>query len=294
MGQLFKYGQKRLQIFFVDDDGYPIGIPLAGTIPDANAPVPGTEYHAYVLTGYVTATPAVRELDVATNKADGKNYGDINVGINTQGTLEIELSMRDELFSEMVRQITANTTYSSGMRISSRNAQKISAKNMGIIITDLVRDEDTGELEYEHEVYNKGTFEITAETGGNQSAGVNPSPLTISFKPLPSERHVLTGALYSALGLGVEENSDIGGPIRSEHQYTFTTYIKDGAETTFITKYKPTVSGATVGGVNNYTTEGVQAALTSFATATGLATMTAAGTSGHRAVLAYATDFIEV
>jgi hypothetical protein len=294
MGQLFKYGNKRLQVFFIDDDGYPIGIEADGTVPDPNAPVPGTEYHAYVLPGYVTATPAIREVDTATNQADGKNYGDIDMGISTYGSVEITLSMRDELFFEMIRGVTANTTVSSAMRISSKNNTSLTARNMGLIITDRVRDEETGETKFEHVVYNKGTFTVTAEAEGNQSGGVNPSPLTITFKPLPSERFALTGMLYSAMGLEVDEDTDTDSPITSDYEYTLTTFIKDGTETTFTTKYKPLVAGATVGGVNVYSSEGVQAALTSLITTTGVGTMTAAGTSGHRAVTAYATGFREV
>jgi hypothetical protein len=294
MGQLFKYGNKRLQIFFVDDDGYPIGIESDGTVPDPNAPVVGTAYHAYVLTGYVTATPAIREVDTATNKADGKNYGDKTTGVNTYGNTEITLSMRDELFFEMIRGVTANTTISSGMRISSKNNTSVSEPNMGLIITDLVRDEETGEEKYEHTIYNKGTFTVTAESEGNQSAGVNPSPLTLTFKPIPSTRHVLTGLAYSALGLGVAENEDTDGQISSDYEFTITTFVKDGVASTFTTKYKPAVATATIGGVNVYSSEGTQAALTSLITTTGVATMAAVGTSGHRAVLAYATNFIEV
>jgi hypothetical protein len=294
MGELFKYGQKRLQVVFVDDDGYPIGIELDNTVPDPNAPVVGNTYHALVLTGYVTATPAIRETDVATNKADGKNYGDKTVGVNTYGNVEITLSMRHELFFEMIRRVTANTSVSSGMRISSKNNTSTREPLMGLIVTDLVRDEETGEEKYEHNVYNKGTFTVTGEAEGNQTAGVNPSPLTITFKPLPSERHVLTGIAYSALGLGVNENEDTDGYITSDYEFTITTFIKDGAEDEFITKYKPVVAGATIGGVNVFSSEGVQAALTSLSVTTGVGVMAAVGTSGHRAVTAYATAFIEV
>ena len=290
MGKLFKFSNKRLQIFFVDDDGYPIGLPLDLSIPDPNAVEAGETYHAYNLMGYVTATPAAREVDTATDQADGKNYGDIDMGISSYGSIEITLSMRDELAFEMIRRVTANTTVSSGARISSKNNTSLNPRNMGIIITDKVRDEDTGVIGYEHNVYNKGTFSVTQEAEGNQSGGVNPSPLTITFKPVPSNRLAIYAMLYSALGLGVEEGVDTDSPISSPHQLTLSTFIKDGVATTFTTKYKPTVAAATVGGVNVYTSEGTQGSLTSL-TLAGLATMSAVGTSGHRAVLAYATNF---
>lgn len=290
---LFKYGNKRLQVFFVDNNGYPIGIEADGTIPDPNAPDLGTAYHAYVLPGYVTAKPATRTVVEATDQSDGKNYGDIKAGISSYGSTEITLSQRDERFSKMIRGTTPNTTLSSAMYVDSKNNTSLTPRLMGLIITDRVRDEYTGNVYYEHTVYNKGLFEVTAEASGTQNGGTNPSNLTVVYKPQPSNRLALYGMLYSALALNVDEDTDTDSPIRSAYELTLTTFIKDGTATTFNTKYKPLVAGATVGGVNVYATNGTQAALTSFATSTKLATMTAAGTSGHIATLAYATGFKE-
>jgi hypothetical protein len=291
---LFKYSNKRIQVFLVDDDGYPIGVKADLTIPDPNAPVPGVEYHAYTVPGYVTATPSAREVDTATDQADGTNYGDIDMGISSYGAVEITLSQRDEIFFNMMRGVSSDTTTSSAMYITTANNTSLTPRLMGMIVTDQVRDEKTGVLYFEHTVWNKGTFTVTQEAEGNQSGGVNPSPLTISFKPQPSERFVATGQLYSAMDLAPEEDRDTHSVIRSSYKLSLTTYVKDGAETTFTTYYKPTVSGATVGGTNVYTSEGTQAALTSLVTTTGIGTMTAAGTSGHRAVTLYATNFVEV
>lgn len=285
----FKYSNKRIQVFFVDDDGYPMG-----DLVTPNAPVLDTEYHAYVVQGYVTAAPGAREVDTATDQADGTNYGDIDMGISSYGTVEITLSMKDEKFFNMIRGVSSDTTTSSAMYITTANNASITPRPMGMIITDKVRDEATGVLYYEHVVYNRGTFTVTQEAEGNQSGGVNPSPLTVTYKPTLSTRFAATGELYSATTLAPEEDRDTHTTIRSEYQVTITSYVKDGVATTFNTDYKPAVAAATVGGVNVYTTNGTQAALTSLATTTGLATMTAAGTSGHIAVLLYTTNFIDV
>jgi hypothetical protein len=180
------------------------------------------------------------------------------------------------------------------MYITPANNTTLTPRLMGMMVTDKVRDEKTGNLYYEHTVWHKGTFTITQEAEGNQSGGVNPSPLTVTFKPQPSTRFSVTGQLFSATDLAVEEDRDTHTHFHSAYQFAVTTYIKDGTAPTFNTLYKPKIAGATVGGVNVYSTEGVQAALTSLATTTGLATMTAAGTSGHRAVLLYSTDFVLV
>ena len=293
-GASFKYSNKRIQVFFVDDDGYPIGVEADLTIPDPNAPVVGTEYHAYTVPGYVTATPSAREVDTATDQADGTNYGDIDMGISSYGAVEITLSMRDDIFFNMIRGVSSDNTISSGMYATTANNTSLTPRLMGMIITDKVRNERTGVTEYEHTVWNKGTFTVTQEAEGNQSGGVNPSPLTVSFKPQPSERMAAWGLLYTDTDLSPEEGRDTHTTLRSPYQLSLTTFIKDGVATTFTTYYKPTVSGATVGGVNVYTSEGTQEALTSLVTTTGVGTMSAVGTSGHRAVLLYATNFVEV
>jgi hypothetical protein len=290
---LFKYGNKRLQVFFIDDDGYPIGIEADGTIPDPNDADPGTAYHALVLPGYISATPPVRELVTATDQADGTNYGDIDMGISSYGIVDITLSQRYEPFFQMASGVTPNTSISSALRISSSNNTSLTQRKMGLIVTDRVRDEATNTTLYEHTVYNVGTFSVTQRAEGNQSGGVNPSPLKVAFKPLPSERLSFLGMLYSALDLNVDEDVDTDSPITSPYEFTLTTFIKDGVATTFSTKYKGLVAGATIGGVNVYTSQGVQAALTSYNQTTKLATMSAVGTADHRAVLAYATGFKE-
>lgn len=286
---LFKNNIKRIQVFSVDDDGYPMG-----DLSTPDAPVIDTEYHALALMGYISATPANRETDVATDQADGKNYGDITTGISSYGEVELSLSQRQEEFMNLIRNVSSDSTLSSGMYITTPNNTSISNRLFGMIITDVVRDEITGVSYYEHKVYNKGTFEVTGEAEGNQSGGVNPSPLTVTFKPQPSTRLAATGLLYSDTDLAPDEDTDTHSIIRSTYQVALTTYVKNGSATTFNTLYKPAVSGATVGGVNIYSSEGTHAALTSLATTTGLATMSAAGTSGHRAVLLYATNFVEV
>jgi hypothetical protein len=286
---LFKYGNKRIQVFRVDENGYPMG-----TLTDPDAPAVPTTTHAYVVPGYVTATPGAREDEVATDQADGTNYGDITMGITSYGAVELTLSQRDEAFFNLIAGSTSDTATSSGMYITSANNTSITPRLFGMIITDRVRDEKTGLPQYEHKVYNKGTFTVTQEAEGNQGGGVNPSTLTVSFKPQPSERFAATGQLYADMDLTVDEDRDTHSIIRSTYQITLTTFVKDGVATTFTTFYKPAVAAATVGGVNIYSSEGVQAALTSLATTTGLATMTAPGTSGHIAVLLYVTNFVEV
>lgn len=286
---LFKYGNKRIQVFKVDNDGYPMG-----TIADPNAPALPTTTHALAITGYVSATPGAREVDTATDQADGTNWGDIDMGISSYGNVEITLSQRHEEFMNLIRGVAPDTATSSAMYITTSNNTSITPHLMGMIITDKVRDEKTGNKYYEHTVYNKGTFTVTQEAEGNQSGGVNPSPLRVTFKPQPSTRLAVFGMPYSGTDLAPEENRDTHTVIRSEYQITVTTFVKDGVEDEFTTKYKPVVSGATIGGVNVFTSEGVQAALTSLSVTTGVAVMAAAGTSGHIAVLAYATDFIEV
>lgn len=288
-GSLFKYGNKRIQIFRVDSNGYPMG-----TLLTPDAPTLPTTTHALVLQGYVSATPSVREVDTATDQADGTNYGDIEMGISSFGAVEITLSMRSETAFNLIRGVVPNNTISSAMYITTANNTSIAPRLFGMIITDRVRDEITNVPQYEHTVYNRGTIMITQEAEGNQGGGVNPSPLTISFKPQPSTRLVSIGMLYSATNLAPDENTDTHTIFRSTYQLSATTFVKDGVATTFNTFYKPSVAAATVGGVNVYTTNGVQAALTSLATTTGLATMTAAGTSGHIAVVLYATNFVLV
>lgn len=291
----FKYGNKTIQVFYVDDDGYPIGLQSDGAIVQADDVEVGETYHAYRVGGYVSATPAAREEEEATDQSDGKNYGSITMGITAYGNVELTLSQRDEVFFNMINGASADTTTSSGMVVTTANNTSITPRLMGMIITDRVRDEVTGQPQYEHKVYNRGTFTVTQEAEGNQGGGVNPSTLTVVFKPQPSERFAAWGMLYTDTALNPDEGMDTHSIIRSDYEISVTTFIKDGTETTFNTLYKPFVSGATVGGVNVYSSEGTQAALTSLATTTGLATMTAAGTSGHRAVLCYAVNkFIEV
>jgi hypothetical protein len=286
---LFKYGNKRIQLFTVDEDGYPMG-----NLATPDAPTLDTEYHAYDLMGYVTVTPGAREVDTATDQADGTNYGDIDMGISSYGTVEITLSQRDTAGFLLMRGGAADTTISSAMYHTPANNTSITPRLMGMMVTDKVRDEKTGNLYYEHTIWHKGTFTVTQESEGNQSGGVNPSPLTVTFKPQPSTRYSVTGMLFTATDLEVEEGRDTHTFFHSQYQFALTTYVKDGVATAFTTKYKPKIAGATIGGVNVYSSEGAQAALTSLATTTGLATMSAAGTSGHRAVLLYSTDFILV
>lgn len=287
----FKAGARRMQVAYRDADGYPIGVMADGTIVEPDDAALGETYHAHVVMGYVSNTPPQRDIELATDQADGKNYGDIPMGINSFGTGEITLSQKDEVLFNAVRRARTDTTTSSAMAITAANNTLIDGLSMVVMFTDRVRNEKTGEVEYETTIYHNVTMTVTGEAEAGQTGGTNPANYTMSYSPSPSERLSVTGYLFSSTDLEVLEDTDTHTVIRSKYPLTFSTFLRDGTDTSFTLLYRPQYSDATGAAENIITNNGSLLAVTSVNTTSKLVTLSAAGTSGHVVQVLYQTQF---
>jgi hypothetical protein len=276
---------RRLQVATRSNAGYPMGV-----LTDPENPVAGTTSSARVLSGLRELTPPQSTVEKAFGKGDNKVYGQMVLGVSDYGTGTFQLSHEDEVFDTLIRRAALDTTLATDMVITPENASRVDPPPMFMIATQRTQLLD-GSFWYRNRIYNNVQITNSQKSPINQTGGDTPSPLQYEFTPSLSLR-TITGKLYSATTLVVEENSDTCLTIRSLYPLALTTFIKDAVATTFTLPYKPIYSGATGAAQNIITNNGVTLPVTSVNVSSGLVTLAAAGTSGHIVVVLYQTNFI--
>jgi hypothetical protein len=128
--------------------------------------------------------------------------------------------------------------------------------------------------------------------GVSQGAGTNPNPLSYTIIPNVSTR-TLTGELFSATDMSVENDTDLLYTILSNYPIGITSYTANAANPeTFTLGYRPRTTQATTSD-KLLTQNGVADTISTLSTSTGVLT-TPTGVAGDIYVCVYETQYIAI
>lgn len=269
-----------------DSNGYP-----KGTAADPDAPTAGQVLSPHRFSFPISFTPPAPSRRLATRVGGQTVRGQRDLGLSSLGTFQIGLDSFDETFHALVAGSVVDVSTVDGWAITSPNVQKASLPKfvMGISVGYLTAN---GANEYITLIFHNVQIG-PALFSGSQGDGENPNPLTYEVVPDLSARTGI-GRLYSTMTGIAEGNSDIATMNRASREIALATFIRNGTATSFTLPFRPTSSLATGVAGNSITNNGVTQSVASVNTATGLVTLTTAGTSGDVVVIAYPTEWVAV
>jgi len=267
-----------------DSNGYP-----KGTAADPNVVANGSVLAPYRLKYPISFTPPAPSRRLATRVGGMAVRGQLDLGVSSLGTMQMEMDSFDETFHGLISNTAADVSTVSEWAMTSPNVKEATLSKFILGLTTGYLTE-AGNAEFLTIIFHNVQIRPIM-IGGSQGDGVNPNPLQYEIVPDTSSRTGI-GRLYSGTGLSVAENSDIAMMIRYSKEIVVTTFVKDGTASTFTLPYLPTTSDATGAASNSITNNGVTQAVTSVNTATGLVTLTTAGTAGHIVVAATPTEWV--
>lgn len=291
MSSNFVYGLYYLQIGFRSSAGY-----FMGQISTPDAPTVNTTSHSYVVFNPVSfehPSPTRTEwTDFGGQSIRAQKLG----GVESLGSGTFTLSEYDNTLHAMIASTAIDTTTVTDWEQtpSNINAVNLPAFLMIVSTKSQVVNDVTGVVsdKWNHWVYPNVQIAVNPPNA-SQSGGVNPNPVSFTYTPSFSGRR-WDGRTFLAASPTVVGNKDMRYQIVSDYPLTGTTYIRNGAATTFSLGYRPKASTATGTADNSVTNQGVTEAVTSISTTTGLVTMSAAGTSGHIVNVVYETEYVAI
>lgn len=285
----FPYAVKRTVWWKTDSDGY-----AAGVIADPDNPVLGVGSGALVRTDVVdVGRPDITRL-VFTEKSGSIIRQKVDAGVEDFSEVTVTMARRSSALNALANNAKVNTTAIAGVQIGGSNisARTLNSLGMAYFVNESVYGSG-GAIpgKWGSFVYPSCTIAPLGH-GANQEAGENPQNTDYTLTPATGLRFA-TGELLSVLDLGFDDGEALWYGLEDmEYEWHLYSFWQDGVATTFTLPYKPIYSTATVGGENRIVREGTPIAVTSVNTTTGLVTLTAAGTSGHRVQVLYPTAYV--
>ena len=277
---------RTLQVMFRNSDGYPQG---QDTTPDVKA-TPQTD-SAYLVDGVIDVTPNTPVYPRVTNQGHGVIINKTPVSASDYGSPTFQLSQRDETLESFISASTLDLATNTARAQRGDNVTRTTFPTFMVVMGMLVTLEN-GTEHWDHYIFPKCTILKQTEAAAGQITGdvTNPNPLAYVLDLSISTRDV-DGMLFSAKTVALTGNQDARFFRRAAKRLAYTTWTADGIATTFVLGYRPTSTDATGSAENNHTLAGVQAAVTSVALATGLVTVTGAGSDEDIHNMEYETDF---
>lgn len=265
-----------------------------GQIADPTTPGTNVTSHAYAMFNGISASlPAVSRA-LATFRGGSVPLGSAFLGVEALTSFDISLSAFDNTLNTMVGNGNADTTTVSGWEVSGMNEQNPTPNQLGIVLNLRIQRQDAG---YIGDNYFLNVFFPNVTCTYNQIAtitqdgGENPSPSTLTVAPAASGKFA-SGIAFSS-NQNFKNNATACYFVMTTHPLAVTTYIADGAATTFTLGYRPQYSTVTTGNTNNSTAKnGTATAVTSINTTTGLVTIASAGTAADKWVVTYPTNWV--
>lgn len=277
------------QVMKRDSNGYPIGVAA-----DPENTTPNTTYSAYVVDGLVSYDPSIITYPIVTNQGGQKVISRTRVAATDYGTPVAQFSQRDETFEALVTNSAVDTATNTTRTIRGANANQQVWNDFMVLVGIQVTNSETGFSEWDHYAVLNTEIAQTTNAGAAQITGdaTNPNPLDYSLTPSLSLRDI-TGELISGLATSVNGGEDAITYFRTSNPVAVSTFIADGAATTFTLPYLPISSDVTINASPNHATiNGTVTALSAVDTSTGQVTLSAAGTTGDIVVVSYETNFV--
>ena len=286
MSKDFLYGMYYMQWCFRDSEGYPMG---TQTDPD-NVSV-GTTTHSYLLSNPIEYTAPTPTFARAIDRGGQTIRAQKDMGVTDFGEGSFALSELDDTLWAYWTGGSVDTTTVTGWRQLGMNVNQVTVPPGFIVISTKAFDYDASADVWNHWVYPNAQIRITPP-GASQSDGENPNPWNLTLIPNTSNR-TLTGHLFSATGMNVQQDTDIGYRIQTTKPIAITTYVVDAVPTqTFTVGYRP--STALVDDTDKvFTQDGVTDSFTSISATTGVATGSGLA-AGEKVVVVYETDYVAI
>ncbi len=285
MVQDFQYGAYYLQIAFRDSNGYPKG---QQTSPDSVAN--DTTMHAYLMKNIISFTPPTPTRELATDRGGQKIRAQADMGVSDFGVATLELSEFDDVFHSYITASSIDTGTPTGWRQAGVNVNNVDIPAMFVIATAQVQSISGTSITKKYRHWILPNAQIRAATPNvSQGSGVNPNPLSYEIVPNVSYR-TLTGELFSATAMAVEDDNDLFYTILTSNPIGITSYTANAANPeTFTLGYRPLTTQATTSD-KVLTQNGVADTIVSLSTTTGVLT-TATGTAGDIYTIVYETSY---
>jgi len=281
-----------LQIAFRNSAGYPVGQTISGTMSN------GATSSAYLVDGLIDLTPGVATNPRVTNQGGQKVISQTPLPANDYGSPTFQLSQRDEQLEAYLSDSLLDVSYNSEWMMRGANVTQEDFPNLMAILSVQGTDSTTMAQWWDNYLFYNCRIVKSGEAGAGQVTGdmVNPNPFQYTIHPAVASRHT-TGALFSGMTLGLRNNQDAYGHVRADNPIGSTTFIGNGAATTFILGYRPVDDDATGSKQNNLTIDGTQAATTSISITTGVVTAAGSPTAWvaeEKVVVLYETNFVAI
>lgn len=265
-----------------NSSGYPMG---SDATPDTVAN--NDTKNAYKLPKPIEASIPAPTREVTTWRGGLVILGQRAMGVSDFGSFDLTLPAFDETFHALASGSTVDVTTHGNLAITSPNMNSADLPQM-ILGLSIGSQTDSGTNEYITVIFHNVQIAPAYPSAG-QDSGANPRPLVYTVTPSLSNR-LGWGMLYSASGLGVQDNTDICAYVRYSDPMMLATYIDDNSTGTFTLTYLPTVSDAT-NATNVVLKNGTKTNPTSVSTSTAAVAITAA-TAGDIWTVLYPTNFV--
>ncbi len=267
------FGFDRIDIWRVNSSG------LATGQLDPDNLASDTTSHAFEVSGAISAELPGANFGTFEFRGGGAFEGKADSGLENLSDGTIQASQADIALAVLLAGGNQDTTtITGGPIIWSTNDLNPSPVQVGMMLTRKVQSRVSGSAginSYATVIYPLVQMRLI-NANFSQEAGVNVGAVTLSVKPQVASKMPWGEAFSSTQGW--YNNNNIWFGIRSDKPWALTTWIADGIAVIFTTQYRPTNADAASGRGNNLLAiNGTPTAPTTFATATGLVTVAAAG-----------------
>lgn len=281
MADRFQYGFYHALFAMRDSSGYPMG-----QLATPNSPTQDTEYSALVLSFPISYTPSLPTLETTSEKGGGKVRKKKITGVSDFSDGTLSLSSSSDALEAMISGSTVDTSTVAGWTQIGDNANKIPVPSLMVILIGKTELDD-GTEKYVNIVLPNVQLKRTGGGGLTQDGGENPNPVEYTMTASNASRGA-DGRLFSASGMNLQDDQDIGYRLYTDNPLMLTTYIDDnstgGATLPYVMSAATPVTGDDA--PNSSTTNGVTAAVTSYNAASGAVAFTAAA-AGAKWVFLY-------
>ncbi len=267
-----------------DSNGY-----FQGQVSDPDSP--GTDVTSSAMkleniTAFDTGAPTLPTINITGGQ---QTLGKVRLPASELSTPTFQLSEFDEAFHALfVGNYTNDVSYNTARVIRPLNMyQETFIDTFVRFHIRRTHRTSTAFVQYwDIYTYLNCTIKQVSGPAVTEQSGNATNPANIGYELiLSSSTRDITGELLSGMTLGAQDDKDVALVHRSLLPLQTTVYNADGIAVIFTLGFRPSTTDATGAIGNNYTLNGVQASVTSVVIATGVVTISAAGSSADIAIV---------
>ncbi|MGL4996538.1 MAG: hypothetical protein ACRC6G_10265 [Deefgea sp.] len=277
----FYYTARKVYVLKRNIAGYGMGQVADPNNVDASSAT--VESSALVLNMPVTVTPPTVTRASFEDKGGQQLWQNLDGGVDGIASGTMVLSRESSALNSVIASLGTNTSQSTSFEQGGTDPTVLTLNPVWIGFERLVSDYDGASFTagLPSIEWYQGTITPPTRPEMNQTTGINPQALTYTINASRFKRF-LTGQLLSAMANATYQNGEtlvhkMDVLLSGASGVIVHTAVMEAAATTFTLPYRPSSSGATVGGGNLIFKNGVQIAVTSVNTTTGVVTIASAG-----------------